>query len=137
MSLFILPQRAGAWVTGIVGIFGLLLGGLGVYGLTAYRVTAQRRELGVRMALGADAPEVLLGVLRLGMVAPVLGGLIGVGAALVLSRFLQAFLFGIDPLDPIAFGVVVTTLVAASVGANLVPAARAAALDPAEVLRAE
>lgn len=137
MSLFILPQRAGAWVTGIVGIFGLLLGGLGVYGLTAYRVAARRRELGVRMALGADAPEVLLGVLRRGMVAPVLGGLIGVGAALVLSRFLQAFLFGIDPLDPIAFGVVVITLVAASVGANLVPAARAAALDPAEVLRAE
>ncbi len=137
VSLFILPQRAGAWVTGIVGIFGLLLGGLGVYGLTAYRVAAHRRELGVRMALGAGAPEVLRGVLRRGMVAPVVGGAIGLGAALVLSRFLEAFLFGIDPLDPIAFGTVVATLVVASVGANLVPAARAAALDPAEVLRAE
>jgi len=137
VSLFILPQRAGAWVTGIVGIFGLLLGGLGVYGLTAYRVAAHRRELGVRIALGAGTPEVLLGVLRRGMIAPVVGGLIGVGTALVLSRFLHAFLFGIDPLDPVAFTAVVGTLVAVSVGANLVPAARAAALDPAEVLRAE
>lgn len=137
VGLFLLPQRAGAWVTGVVGLFGLLLGGLGVYGLTAYRVIGATREIGIRMALGASAGEVLSGVVRSGLGAPLAGGAVGLVLAGVAARFLEAFLYGVNPLDPLTFGAVIGTLAVCSLAANLVPAARAARLDPARVLRGE
>ncbi|HKJ03511.1 MAG TPA: hypothetical protein VJ997_13680, partial [Longimicrobiales bacterium] len=87
------------------------------------------------MALGAGRGAVLGEVLRRGMPAPLVGGLVGLGGALLLTRFLGAFLFGVSPLDPLTFGGVAGILVLVSVAANLIPAARAARLDPASVLR--
>jgi predicted permease len=137
VGIFLLPQRVGVWVTGVVGAFGLLLGGIGVYALTAYWVTTNTRELGIRMAMGASRREVLLGVLRRGLAAPAVGAIFGLVVALAGSRFLEAFLFGVDPLDPLTFGGVVAILGSISFVANLVPAVRATRLDPVRALRAE
>jgi predicted permease len=137
VGIFLLPQRVGAWVTGLVGLFGLLLGSLGVYALTAFWVTTNIRQMGIRMALGADRGEVLWEVLRRGAPAPLVGGLVGLGGSLVLTSFLRAFLFGVSPFDPLTYGGVAAVLLAVSVVANIVPAVRAARLDPANVLRGE
>ena len=137
VSIFLLPQRVGAWVTGVVGLFGLLLGCIGVYALTAFRVAGSIREIGIRMALGAKRGEVVTEVLRRGLAAPLAGGVIGLVAALLGARFLRAFLFGVEPLDPVTFLGVAVTLGAASLAANLFPAVRAARTDPVRVLREE
>lgn len=137
VSIFLLPQRIGAWVTGVVGLFGLLLGCIGIYALTAFRVAGSSREIGIRMALGAKRGEVVSEVLRRGLAAPVAGGLIGLAAALLGARFLRAFLFGVQPLDPVTFLGVVVMLAAASLAANLLPAIRAARTDPVRVLKQE
>ena len=121
----------------MAGIFGLLLGGIGIYALTAYWVTRNSRELGIRMAVGASGRAVLADVLRRGLMAPAVGALVGLGLALLTSHFLEAFLFGVDPLDPITFGAVVGVLGSISIVANLAPALRAGRLDLMKVLRAE
>jgi ABC-type antimicrobial peptide transport system permease subunit len=109
----------------------------GIYGLMAYAVAQRRREIGVRMALGADRREVLRLVLARALRIVVAGLVVGLVAATGLTRVLQTFLFGVTPIDPIAFTVVTLLLMAAGLVAAWLPARRATRIDPCAALRAE
>jgi ABC-type antimicrobial peptide transport system permease subunit len=131
------PDQAATWVGGLMGVMGLLLGGIGVYGITAYWVSQRAREVGIRIALGANRWGVIASVMSTGMKAPAIGAAIGLGIALITGRFPEAFLFGISPLDPATIAAVVGVLGGTTVLANFVPALRAARVDPARVLKEE
>jgi putative ABC transport system permease protein len=115
----------------------LVLASIGIYGVMSYSVTQRSRELGVRIALGADRRDVLRLVLRQGMGLAVLGIGIGLGAALVLTRLIESQLYGVTATDPATFALVAAVLAATALLANLIPAIRATRLDPAVVLREE
>jgi putative ABC transport system permease protein len=130
-------ERFSAWlVSGFAGV-ALLLAAVGIYGLLAYSVTARTRELGVRAALGADARTIVVLVLRTGARPVLLGLLTGVAAAVAVSGLLQSLLFGIAPHDPTTFVIVPLSFAAVALVAAVVPARRAARLDPMEALRTE
>jgi predicted permease len=115
----------------------LLLAAIGVYGLMAYSVQQRTQEIGVRLALGADAPRVRNMVTRQGMTLVVIGIVIGVAAAYGLSRVMTSFLFGVTPRDPLVF--VLVPIILATVGwlGVWLPARRAARVDPLAALRVE
>ena len=115
----------------------LVLASVGIYGVMSYSVTQRSRELGVRIALGADRSDVLRLVLRQGMGLAVLGIGIGLGAALALTRLIESQLFGVTATDPATFVLVAGVLATTALLANLIPAIRATRLDPAVVLREE
>jgi putative ABC transport system permease protein len=115
----------------------LVLASIGIYGVMSYSVTQRSRELGVRIALGADRGDVLRLVLRQGMGLAMAGIGIGLAAALGLTRLIESQLFGVTATDPATFGLVAAVLAATALVANLVPAIRATRLDPAVVLREE
>jgi hypothetical protein len=132
-----LPQRVAGTVAGILGVVGLLLGAVGIYGVTAYAVSQRVHEIGLRKALGAERTEVVRMVVRQGMLAPLVGMGVGLILALAVTRLLGAFLMGISPLDPITFAGVLTLLAAVTLLANYLPARRAAAVDPMTALHHE
>jgi predicted permease len=115
----------------------LLLGAVGIYGVVAYAVARRTREIGVRMALGADSPTVLRMVLRDGGRLAALGVLIGLAGALAASRVLAGLLFGVAPWDAQVFVLVPVALGAVALFATFVPARRAAHVDPLVAIRAE
>jgi ABC-type antimicrobial peptide transport system permease subunit len=115
----------------------LVLAVVGVYGVTSYAVTRQTQEIGLRMALGAGQSEVVRGVLGQGMRPVLLGLLVGLVAARAGAVLVRGLLFGVDALDPLAFGGVVCLLLTAAGAACYIPARRAAHLDPVTALRAE
>ncbi|MBS1873225.1 MAG: ABC transporter permease [Acidobacteria bacterium] len=124
----------------ILAIFAglaLVLASLGLYGVLSYLVSLRTRELGIRMALGADAARVVRLVMGQGMKLTLAGVAIGLGAALALGRFISGLLFGVEATDPLTFAVVAGALLAIAVAATLVPARRAAAVDPIIALRSE
>lgn len=133
----LLPQRLAAWVTSVLGLVALLLAGMGVYGVIAFTVAQQTREIGVRMALGALRGDVLALVLRRGLrlVAP--GLVFGIAAGLAVSRLARGFILGVAPADPVTFALAPLVLLGVVAAATLVPARRAASVDPSRVLRAE
>jgi ABC-type antimicrobial peptide transport system permease subunit len=115
----------------------LLLGAIGIYGICAFAVVSRTKEIGIRVALGADARRVERLVLWHGLKLTVIGGAIGLGIALGLTRLLSDLLFGISPIDPLAFGATLAMLVAVALAASYVPARRAARVNPVTALRAE
>jgi putative ABC transport system permease protein len=115
----------------------LVLASVGIYGVMSYSVTERSRELGVRIALGADRSDVLRLVLRQGMRLAILGIGIGLAAALALTRLIESQLYGVTATDPTTFVLVAGVLAATALVANLIPAIRATRLDPAVVLREE
>jgi ABC-type antimicrobial peptide transport system permease subunit len=115
----------------------LLLGAIGIYGVISYMVSLRTREIGVRMALGAQSTEVRRMVVRQGLVLAVIGVGIGLAGALALSRLISSLLYGIAPHDPLTLGVVAVGLLAVAAVASWLPAARAARIDPIEALRSE
>jgi len=118
-------------------LVALLMAGLGIYGVVAFLVGRRTREVGVRMALGARAADVLALVLRQGM-APVLAGLaVGLLAALALGRLSAGLLFGVPPHDVATLAAAAAVLTAAALLACALPARRAARIDPAQALRDE
>ncbi len=130
-------QRFQAMLVASLAATALLLASLGLYGSLAHAVGRRHRELGVRIALGARAPGVMRLVVYQGL-RMVLGGLaVGLIASLYANRLLSGFLFGIDPNDPLTLASVCALLLAVAVVACLLPARRATAVDPVEVLRAE
>ena len=131
------PQRVALYVAGSLGVVALLLAVLGIYGVTAYAVTRRTRELGIRVALGSTRGGVLRLVLREGAVLAGVGAVIGLAAAAALTRLLSALLYGVPPLDPVAFGGAAALLVGAALVAAYLPARRAAAVDPTIALRSE
>lgn len=122
---------------GTFGAFGLLLGALGLYGVLAYLVGQRRREIGVRLALGAQRTQVLSMVVRHGLSLTARGVIIGSVAALALGRFLAAVLYGVAPSDPATFVFVAAILFVVAGVACLLPARRAARVDVTMALRDE
>jgi predicted permease len=133
----LLKERIIAQLVGFFSLFALLLSCLGLYGVLSFRVAQRTREIGVRIALGATLQSVIKLVLRQGLTLVVLGVAIGIGAALVATRFLSSLLYGITPQDPITFIVVTIVLMAAAALASWIPARRAARVHPMEALRYE
>jgi predicted permease len=121
----------------IAGGMAFLLGVVGIYGVIAYAVSQQTREIGIRMALGAQPASLQRMFVRHGLLLSGIGVLAGLGAAALLARLMAALLFGIKPLDPLTYVVVPILLIAAATLASYVPARRATAVDPVEALRSE
>jgi predicted permease len=119
------------------GLVGLGLGVVGIYGMLVALVGERRREIGVRLALGARPGQVLGMVVRSGLGLALVGVAIGLTAAVALSRFVATVLYGVRPLDPLTFGSMAVVLLGAAAIASWLPARRAAALDPIETLRTE
>jgi predicted permease len=115
----------------------LLLACVGLYGVMSYTVAGRTREIGVRMALGAERQQVLISVLREGMLLVGIGVLIGTPLALLSSRALHSFLYGLDGTDPVSMMSVVLLLAAVSAAAGFIPARRASNVDPMVALRYE
>jgi putative ABC transport system permease protein len=137
VALGFAPQRVAASVAGSLGIVGLILAGIGIYGVTAYTVTRRTREIGIRIALGARTADVIRIVLREGVALTLIGSAIGVVLAAVLSRVLAGFLFGIPPIDPITFAATTVLFAAIGLAACYVPVLRATHIDPKQALRYE
>jgi predicted permease len=121
----------------IAGTMALCLGILGIYGVISYAVSQRTREIGIRMALGANKSELLWMFVRSALVLTGVGTAVGLGAAAALMRLMRTLLFGISPLDPITFTAVPVALVAAAALASYLPARRTAAVNPVEALRSE
>src|SRR5262245_45594105 len=122
---------------GLFAITATLIATCGIYGLMAYAVTQRRREIGVRMALGAERRDVLRLVLTRALRIVVAGLIVGLAGAVGVTRVLQTFLFGVTPTDPIAFTIVTLLLMAVGLMAAWLPARRATRIDPCAALRAE
>ncbi len=122
---------------GIAAGVALILGTIGIYGVISYIVSQRTRELGVRLALGANAADVRKMVLKQGLILCLFGVLFGLGAAIGLTRMMEALLYGVNPVDPVTFGAVSVSLTLVALVASYVPAARAAGIDPVEAIRYE
>jgi predicted permease len=136
-ALGLVPQRVAASVSGSLGLVGLLLAALGIYGVTAYMVASRTREIGVRVALGAQPSAIVQMVLRQGMSLALWGAAIGLALAAAASRLLGSLLFGVAPVDPLAFGGSALLFVVIGLVACFVPARRAARVDAMQALRHE
>jgi predicted lysophospholipase L1 biosynthesis ABC-type transport system permease subunit len=121
----------------IAGAMALLLGVAGLYGVIAYAVAQRRREVGIRLALGAQAHEIQQLFVRRGLVLVGVGVIVGLSGAAGFTRLMQSVLFGIGPLDPVTFTAMPVVLVAAAVLASYLPARRATKVDPIVALRCE
>ncbi len=133
----LMPQRMGAVLLSAFGALALVLSVVGIAGVVAYAISRQRRDIAVRMALGASGDSILQSQVR-SMVLPVLVGLaVGTGAALFLTRLIQGLLYRVSATDPLVYVVIAVVVVAVSAAAILVPARAATRLDPARVLGAE
>jgi ABC-type antimicrobial peptide transport system permease subunit len=137
MAFSLFPQRFAAALIGAFGVIGLVLAGIGVHGVLAFEVARRTREFGVRTALGAGVGGVLRLVLGRGALLAGAGALVGLGLAAAAGRLLEAFLFGIRPLDPVSFVVVPAVLGVVALVASALPAWRAARVAPMEALRQE
>jgi putative ABC transport system permease protein len=136
-SLGLIPQRIAASVAGSLGLIGLLLAAIGIYGVTAYMVTSRTREIGIRMALGAPRGSVVRMVLWQGMILTLSGAAIGLTLAAAVSRLLGSLLFGVGATDPIAFAGAATLFCAIGLAACYAPARRATEIDAMTALRYE
>jgi putative ABC transport system permease protein len=131
------PATFGVGALETFGLIAVALASLGVYSMLAYSVSRRRREMAIRLALGATRRDLLRMVLRQGMRVALVGVVVGVGAALFVSRGLTTILFGVSPSDPLTYGAVVLLIVTVTMAASFLPALRAAHGDPVTALRHE
>ena len=124
-------------LVGLFALVALILGATGVYGVIAYAVAVRTREIGIRMALGADHADVLRSILRDGLELVALGLAAGVLVSLLFTRLLRGVIVGVQPTDPVAIAGTVLVLAATALTAALIPALRAARTDPVEAIRTE
>jgi macrolide transport system ATP-binding/permease protein len=129
------PQKVALTLVGVLGALALLLAAIGLYGVISFAVSQSSRELGLRMALGADASNLLRLVISRGLTLTGGGVLLGTAAALALTRLLGNLLYKVSPRDPLAFGSALVVMTIASLAACILPGWRAARTDPARVLR--
>jgi predicted permease len=136
-ALGLLPQRIALGVSGALGIVGLLLAAIGIYGVTAYAVTRRTREIGIRLALGAPHTSVFRLVLGQGMALVAVGCVIGLLLAAAVSSLLASLLFGLPPVDPVTFVGAAALFGFTGLAACYAPARRATKVDPMIALRSE
>jgi len=136
-DLGMLPQRMAASVAGALGVVALLLAGIGIYGVTAFAVASRTKEIGVRIALGADRGRVMRMVLWHGLRLTTFGAAAGLALSLAATQLLGSVLFGVSPLDPLTYGVTFATLAGVTLAGTLAPARRAANTDPVKTLKAD
>jgi predicted permease len=122
---------------GVAGTMALLLGVVGIYGVIAYSVSQRTREIGIRMALGAQQPTVTGMFVRHGLLLTGIGVAFGLIAAVLLMRLMSSLLFNVNPVDPVTYGAVSLGLAATAWLASYLPSRRAATVDPVDALRAE
>jgi ABC-type antimicrobial peptide transport system permease subunit len=122
---------------GLAASVALLLGVVGIYGVIAYIVTQRTREIGTRVALGAEARDVSWLFLRQGIVLTLTGIFLGIGMSALVTRILSGLLFGVRPIDPATYAAVAAGLMAVALFATYLPARRAARVDPLVALRYE
>ena len=130
-------RRVAAIAVGSFGLLALILASLGLYGLQSYVVAERSREIGVRMALGADGRRVVRLVLRQGIRVAALGAVLGIPLAVGAGRVAAQALYGVRPEDPVTYASVALTLGLVTVAASWLPARRAARVNPVEALRRE
>jgi len=119
------------------GVLAIVIGAVGVYSLIAYIVSWRTREIGLRLALGAQRWQIVMGVVRESLFLALAGCVVGLAGAIALSRVLHSFLFEVSAVDPLTFGLVPVLMAMVAVAAAWMPARRAAGVDPMEALRAD
>jgi putative ABC transport system permease protein len=129
--------RLFGWMFGIFGVVALALASIGVYGVLSYSVSQRTQEIGVRVALGAARSDVLRLVVLQGLRLAMIGILVGLGAAVGVTRFIRTLLYNVTPTDPVSFATVALFLTGVAFLASYVPARRATAVDPIVALRNE
>jgi ABC-type antimicrobial peptide transport system permease subunit len=129
--------RSGATLFSIFGALALILAGVGVYGVKAYSVARRTREIGIRLALGAEPGAVLRMILREGLIMTLSGTALGFLLALGIGRIFGSMLYQVSPVDPVAFTLAPLVLAVAALLACYLPARRATKIDPLIALRAE
>jgi putative ABC transport system permease protein len=122
---------------GAFAAIALILAASGIYGVMSYSVASREREIGIRMSLGAGRLKVLSMILKQAMTHMLIGGIVGIGCALLLGRFIEGMLYGVRPLDPLTFAVVTAVLALAALLASLIPASKAVRVEPVTALRAD
>lgn len=130
-------QRFNMLFLTVFGVAGLLMAAIGVYGVMSYSVQQRTQELGIRLALGAQASNLRNMVIGQGMMLTLIGVIIGIGGGFWLARLLASFLFGVGVWDPLAFLVTPLLLSAVALAAIWFPAKRATRVDPIKALRLE
>lgn len=130
-------ERLVARLSSFFALLALVLACVGLYGLLSYEVARRTRELGIRMALGAQRRELMRLVVRRGLLLALAGAVIGTGAAMAVTRFMAAMLYGVRPYDPATFAGVCILLVLVALAACSIPALRATRIDPMVALRDE
>jgi predicted permease len=129
------PRRFNLFLLGAFAVLAMVLAAIGIYGVISYSVARRSHEIGIRMALGAHPSNIITLILRQGLLLLGMGVAIGVGGALVLTRFLSSFLYGIRPADPVTFVGVIIILTGIGLLASYIPARRAVRVDPMSTLR--
>jgi len=124
-------------LSAVFGLLALLLASIGLYGLTAYQVTQRTGEIGIRMALGADRVNIVRLVLRGAFLLVGIGLVVGAGLALLGGKMLASQLFGVGKFDPVILALAIAALGFCALLASILPARRAAGIDPMHALRTE
>jgi predicted permease len=135
LGIALMPARLAGAALGVFGLLGLVLASVGMYGVMSYTVSQRRREIGIRMAVGAATADVVGLIMRQGLTLVVIGAAVGVAGALGASRLLRGILYSPSVVDPATFGGVPLLLTAVAALAIWLPARRASAVDPLEALR--
>ncbi len=130
----LMSRRASMWLASAFAVVGLFLSAIGIYGVLAYLVTQRSRQLGIRIALGSSRGQVFRLILREGLVLMCIGLALGLGGAVGLRRVIDSQIYGVTPMDPFLVASVTALLATIAVAASLLPALRAARLDPATIL---
>ena len=130
-------RRSLSWLMGGFAVTAALLGGFGLYGVIAYSVSQRTREIGIRMALGAQVGTVRLLIIKQAILIATVGVAVGLGVALISTRLLTTQLYGISPSDPVTLITAATVLMGVALLACYIPARRATKVDPLIALRYE
>ena len=136
-DLGLLPQRIAATIAASLGGVALLLAAIGIYGVTAFAVARRTREIGVRMALGADRRRVVMLVLRQAFKLAAIGCAVGLAGAIGLASLVADLLFGVSPFDPMTLALTPVLLIAIALAASAVPARRASSVNPVAALKTD